>query len=71
MTKKQFAETDGDAGKIMKGYGISHKDLQEDVTHFAAQGVSPSIFDSANSADDKFKWDRRANLNYYDNFDVT
>lgn len=70
LTKKQFPETDGDAGKIMKGYGVSYKDLQDDVSRFVAQGTSPSIFDTANTADDKFKWDRRSNLVHYDNFDV-
>lgn len=70
LTKKNFTETDDDAAKIIKGYGVSHKDLQDDVNHFVAQGTSPSIFDSANAADDKLKWDRRTNLVYYDNFDV-
>jgi hypothetical protein len=54
----------------MTAYGISHKDLQDEVTRFVALGVNPSIFDTSNTADDKFKWDRRANLAYYDNFEV-
>ena len=71
LTKRQFPDTDGDAQKIMKGYGVSHKDLQDDVANFLAQGTNPAIFDTANIADDKFKWDRRTNLAHYDNFDVS
>lgn len=69
-TKGQFGDTDANAMKIMEAYGISLQDLQEDVKSFANLGANPSIFDAANNIDDKFKWDRRANLNYYDNFDA-
>ena len=54
----------------MQAYGTSYKDLQQDVSNFVAQGMSAVVFDSANTADARFKWDRRSNLAHYDNFDV-
>jgi hypothetical protein len=70
LTKKSFNEADGEAQKIMEAFGISHADLQHDVNSHVAQGTLPSIFDTANVTDDKFKWDRRSNLAHYDNFDA-
>jgi hypothetical protein len=54
----------------MEAFGISHSDLQQDVNSHVAQGTLPSVFDTANTTEDKFKWDRRENLLYYDQFDV-
>ena len=70
VNKKDFADTDSDAQKIIEAYGTNAADLKHDVVNFVAQGTHSSVFDSANNTDEKFKWDRVPNLQGYNYFDA-
>jgi hypothetical protein len=71
ITSKNVVDSDANVQKIIEAYGSTVADLKNDVDNFVAQGTSADIFTTANTTEEKFRWERSSNLLGYDNFDVS